>query len=133
MYHTACGILLCTAFVLNLADRRMLVLIGLVGASIFASAPRESAEQFYIFCITVEITVAILACALRARAASAIVDICVLLVIVHAMGYAMDGSPPFSPYRGIVKLLEILQLVMCIALSPVLAPILRNNDAKPTT
>lgn len=133
MYLIACGVLLATGLFVNRSDRRMLALTALVGVSIFIPVPRETAEQFYLFCAAAELTVAFSAYALRARAAGAIVDLCVLLVIVHAMGYAMDGSPPFSPYRGIVKLLEIMQLVSCIALSPVLAPILRNKDATPTT
>lgn len=133
MYLIACGALAGLGCILNISDRRMLALIALVSASIFASPPRETPEQFYFFCIAAEISVAVCACALRSRASGAIVDICVLLVIVHVMGYAMDGSPPLSPYRGMVKLLEILQLGLCIVLSPVLAPILRNHDASPTT
>lgn len=132
MYLIACGFLFFVGLILNRADRRMLALTVLVAVSVFIPVPHETPEHFYFFCIAAEIVVALSACVLRARAAGAIVDLCVLLVIVHAMGYAMDGSPPFSPYRGIVKLLEILQLSLCIVLSPVLAPILRNHDAKPT-
>lgn len=133
MYLIACGFLLFVGLAVNYSDRRMLALTALVGASVFVPAPRETAEQFYLFCAAAELAVALFACMLRARSSSAIVDICVLLAIVHAMGYAMDGNPPFSPYRGIVKLLEVLQLVMCIALSSILAPILRNSDASPTS
>lgn len=132
MYLFACGALLATGLILNVGDRRMLALTALVGASVFIPVPRETPEHFYFFCIAAEILVAILACTTRARAAGGIVDLCVLLVIVHAMGYAIDGSPPFSPYRGIVKLLEVTQLAFCIVLSPILAPILRNHDAEPT-
>lgn len=133
MYLFACGVLLLAALVVNHSDRRMLALAVLVGASIFSPVPHESAAQFYLFCISAEILVAISAYALRSNASGAIVDLCVLLVLVHIMGFAMDGSPPFSPYRGLVKLLEVLQLLLCIALSPIIAPILRNHDATPTT
>lgn len=133
MYQLACGALLFSALVLNITDRRMLALTALVGASVFLPAPRETALQFYGFCIAVEILVACLALALAARGSSIIVDVCAVLVIAHILGYALDGFPPFSPYRSIVKLLEVSQLLACVALSPLLAPLLRNHDAKPTT
>lgn len=110
----------------------MLALTLLVGASVFAPVPSHSEFAFYGFCIAAELTVALVAWGLRARASGMIVNVCVLLVITHLMGYALDGSPPFSPYRSLVKLLEVSQLVVCLALSPVLAPFLRNHDATTT-
>lgn len=132
MYLFACGVLVMAGLVANITDRRMFTLTAVVGASVFLSVPRESAGQFYLFCSLAEIAVAFLAVAARARASSAIVNLCVFLVIVHALGYSLDGNPPFSPYRGIVKLLEVMQLAACIILSPVLAPLLRNHDATTT-
>jgi hypothetical protein len=58
--------------------------------------------------------------------------VCAVLVIAHMLGYALDGYPPFSPYRSIVKLLEVSQLLACVALSPLMAHLLRNRDATTT-
>jgi hypothetical protein len=129
MYYPACGVLLAAGLILNCRDRRMLALTALVGASIFLPVPRETAEQFYAFCIVAEVTIALAVLALRNSAGVLIAETCALLVVAHLMGYALDGHPPFSPYRVIVKLLEVSQLVACVALSPILAPILRNHDA----
>lgn len=127
MYSIACGTLLLIGLLANLPDRRMLALTALVGASIFLPVPRDTALQFYSFCIAAEILVAVLAYKLGARAGIIVAEVCVVLVIAHVMGYALDGYPPFSPYRSIVKLLEVSQLLACVALSPILAPLLRNH------
>lgn len=134
MYQLACAVLLVIGLAVNITDRRMLALTALVGAStsIYLFVPRETAEQYYAFCIVAETAVGLGALALRNKAGVLIAEACALLVIAHAMGYALDGNPPFSPYRVIVKLLEVSQLVVCVALSPILAPILRNQDAKTT-
>lgn len=127
MYLTACFLIMAAGLGLNAFDRRMLALTALVGASIFIPAP-DTYEQFYVFCISAECLVGLLALIIRARASVLVAEICVLLVIAHLMGYSLDGSPPFSPYRVIVKLLEFSQLAACVALSPVLAPFLRNHE-----
>lgn len=132
MYLAACGALLAAGLVLNAGDRRALLLTALVGASVFLPAPHHSAEAFYTFCIAVDVAIGVLAWATRSKAGAAVADLCVLLVIAHIMGYALDGSSPFSPYRIIVKILELSQLAACVALSPILAPILRNHDATTT-
>lgn len=132
MYQLACAALLVIGLVLNVQSGRMLALTMLVGISIFVPAPMQSAQAFYMVCIHAEIGVGIIAWLTGTKAGVLVMDICVLLVLAHIMGYALDGSPPFSPYRIIVKILEVSQLVACAALSPVLAPILRNHDATPT-
>lgn len=128
MYGLACAALLAIGLVLNWQCRRMLAVTLIVGISVFLPAPHESAEKFYFFCIVAEVIVGLLAWASQSRAGTIIADICVLLVIAHVLGYALGGSPPFSPYRVIVKILEVSQLVVCAALSPILAPILRNHE-----
>lgn len=132
MYLTACGALLGASFLLNLHDRRMLALTLLVGVSIFIPVPRHDADVFYTFCIAFEMGVAFVALLLNARASVVVAELCALLAITHLMGYALDGNPPLSPYRVIVKLLEISQLTACVALSPSLVDILRNRDATTT-
>lgn len=134
MYLVACGALLAIAAALNLRDWRGLALTLLVGANIFMPMPQHTAEAFYSACIVAEVTV--LAGALlvfKCRASEMISYASALLVISHFMGYSLDaGSNPLSQYRGIVKILEVSQLLACLALSPVLAPILRNRDATTT-
>ncbi len=107
----------------------MLALTVLVGISVFIPVPFESAIKFYSFCALFEIFVGLCALLLRIEAGVLVASVCVLLVISHAMGYATDGSAPLSPYHVIVKLLELTELGICVALSPVIAPILRNRDA----
>lgn len=130
MYQLACGALLALSLILNLRDSRMLALTFFVGLSIFVPVPNASAEQFYVFCVVMEIGVALSALALDdERAGGWISSICALLVIVHVLGYYLDGNPPFSPYRAIVKILELLQIGVCVVLSPRAAHLLRNRHA----
>ena len=129
MYLIACGVLLAVAGALNLRDRRMLVLTLLIGVSIFIPAPRDTALQFYLFCIAAECVIGITAWRLHARASEPVAYACALLVITHILGYSLDGNPPFSPYRGIVKILEVFELLACVAFSPIIEPYLRNRDA----
>ena len=129
MYHIACAAFFFSGLVLNFLDRRMLALTVMVGVSVFIAVPSDTAEQFYAFCIAAETLVALLAWGLRSEAGALVATLCVLLIVAHCMGYAVDGSTPLSPYRVIVKILEFSQLLVCVALSPVLAPILRNQDA----
>lgn len=132
VYLLACGALMVSGLIMNCVDRRMFLLTALVGAGFFSPIPDNNAEIFYASCIAVEITVAVLAFHLNRKAGIVIADICVLLVLAHIMGYALDGHLPFSPYHIIVKMLEASQLLACVVLSPVLVPILRNHDAKTT-
>lgn len=128
MYLVTCGALLSLAAVLNLTDRRMLVLILAVGINIFFPVPAFTQAQFYGTCIALELMVLVVAVFYSARASSVSVFACVLLIITHFMGWTLDGSQPFSPYQLIVKFLEVIQLLACVALSPVFTPILRNHD-----
>lgn len=134
MYLVACGVLLAIGAALNLRDWRGLCLSLLVGVNVLLPMPMNTAEAFYSGCIMAEVTV--LAGALlvfKCRASEFISYASVLLVISHFMGYSLDaGSNPLSQYRGIVKLLEVSQLLACVAFSPVLCPILRNRNAKTT-
>lgn len=133
MYLGACGALLALSAILNAKDTRMLALTFFVAVSIFVPVPRASAEQFYLFCVVMEIGVGISALALDDEGAGGwLTSICALLVIAHVLGYYLDGNPPFSPYRAIVKILEVLQVGVCVAFSPIAAPVLRNRHALPS-
>lgn len=132
MYLLACGALLATAVVLNVRDVRMLALTLLVGATIFLPVPAHTQMQFYGTCILVELSVLAYCVFLQSRASCLMAHIVAAMLVAHFMGWMLDGSPPLSPYRVIVKILEFSQLAVCVALSPVLTPILRNSDATPT-
>lgn len=129
MYLPACGSLLLVAIILNFLDIRMLALTIAVGVTIFIPVPSSTAFQFYSFCIFSEALLGVFAYWTKTEAGFLVANACFLLVIAHLMGYALDGSAPLSPYHVIVKMLETLELGVCIALSPVLTPILRNQDA----
>jgi hypothetical protein len=132
MLHQAYAILLVLGLVLNRKDWRMLTITAVVGISVFIPVPRDTAEHFYFFCIGAECVVALIALSISSRASVAIAECCMLLVIAHVMAYYLDGNPPLSPYRMIVKLLESVQLVCCIVASSYVATLLRNHDAKTT-
>lgn len=133
MYQFACGSLAVFALILNCLDRRMFCLTLLIIGSILVPAPMGSAEQFYTFCVSVDLAIGFVAWRMAGTPGKWVADICVLLVISHVMGYALDGSLPFSPYHAIVKILEASELLVCVVLSPVVAPVLHNQDAKTST
>lgn len=130
MFLYACSSLLFVALLLNLGDRRMLALTAVVGALFLIPAPMASAEQFYSYCIVAEIGVAIAAYFIHADGTEAVIEVCVLLVAAHVMGYILDGSQPLSPYHVLVKILEFVQIAVCAVFSPAVKPLLRNQNAK---
>lgn len=132
MYLVACCVLLAVATALNLRDRRMLVLTLAVGINVFFPVPAHTQAQFYGTCIMLELSVLATAVFYPSRASCIAIYASLALIVVHFMGWTLDGSPPLSPYRALVKILECAQLVACVALSPVLTPKLRNRDAAPT-
>lgn len=129
MYLSACGSLLAVAVILNFRDVRMLILTVAVGLNIFLPVPSRTAFEFYFCCVLYEMALATIAWWTRKEAGFLVVNACAVLVLAHLMGYALDGSASLSPYHVIVKLLETIEIGICIALSPVLTPILRNQDA----
>jgi hypothetical protein len=132
MFEALCGVILFVGLVLNALDRRMLLLTVLVGVGFFLPAPNDSYNSFFIFVIYVDTIIGLAAMFLAARGSVLVAELSVLLVIAHCMGYALDGSLPFSPYHVLVKILEVAQIGACVAFSPILAPVLRNHDATTT-
>lgn len=131
-YLLACSALFVVALVANVTDRGMLLLTALVGVGFYWPQPTDSATAFYISCIAIELTVGAAAMYMDPKRGAWIAEIALLLVLSHIMGFTLDGSLPFSPYHLIVKLLEFSQIAACVALSPVIAPILRNRDEATT-
>lgn len=111
----------------NFRDPRMLALTFVVAASVFVPVPKESYEAYYDLCILGELIVAGAATCLRTPASGAIAALCALLVLSHVLGYHLDGSPPLSPYRILVKIFEHAEMVACIILSNPLRGKLRNT------
>jgi hypothetical protein len=128
MLLCAYAVMLAAALWWNRADRRMLALTLVVGASVFIPVPHDTADHFYQFCIASEIVVALAALALATRASLLIAELCLLLVAAHITGWVMDGSPPFSPYRAVVKLLEAAEMFTLIIASDRAARELRNRS-----
>lgn len=129
----ACALTMFLGLLLNVRDQRMFLLTAVVGAGFWVPAPTDTAIHYYVFCSSVQALVAIYAWRLRTPAALAVFEICIVLIVADIMGYTLDGSHAFSPYRAVVKILEFSQLAVCVVLSPVLAPILRNRDAPTST
>lgn len=111
----------------------MLVLTLAVGINIFYVVPDHSQAAFYSTCLALEVMVLAVAAFYGPKASVIVAYTSICLIIAHFMGWTLDGSAHLSPYRVIVRILEVTQLVACVALSPVLMPILRNSgDAKTT-
>lgn len=132
MYFYACGLFLFAALVLNLRDSRMLSLTLVVGASIFSSPPMDSRTHFYMFCIIVEIAVAIFAIVSKSKAGNIMAHICAVMTVAHIGGLILGGGLPLSPYQVIIKLLEFSQLLACVALSPAIRHTLKADYATTT-
>lgn len=127
MHAPVCLALLLLGAYLNANDRRALILLALVGLSVFTPTPREW-NNFYIFCISAEMIVALTALRLKIAASVPVALVCVLLVLVHLMGYYKNGYPAHSPYRVIVPLLEIMEILCCILASKRVAQFLLNRE-----
>lgn len=127
MHLPACFALLMAGYYSNAGDRRALLLLLLVGLTVFTPTPREW-TNFYVFCISAEMIVALLALRLKTAASVPVALVCVLLVIVHLMGYYKNGYPAHSPYRVIVPALEILEILCCILASKRVAQFLLNRE-----
>lgn len=121
-------VLLALAVWANRHDRRMLALTLVVAASVFIPSPTEW-PTYYVFNGLAEIVVALVALRLKAAASVAIVEICVLLVLTHFMGYYADGSLPFSPYRAALPMLETAEILCCVLLSTPVSSRLRNRES----
>lgn len=126
-HHPLCVGLLVLGVSVNLGDKRALILLALVGASIFTPTPREW-TNFYIFCVSAEMIVALTALRLKTAASVPITLVCVLLVLAHLMGYYNGGYPANSPYRVIVPTLEVLEILCCVLASKTLTLFLLNRE-----
>lgn len=106
--------LLIVAVAMNIGNWRMLVLTLAVGAGIFVPIPDA---HFYSVCALVECLVAACAIITTAPASKFVFRVSMMLVLFHSLGWWLDGYPPESPYRVLVKILEHAELVACILMS----------------
>lgn len=132
MFLLACGILLFAGLFLNLTDRRMLTLTGIVGANIFMPIPAETAAQFYSLCIIAELMVIAVCLSVKGRASCLLIHISIFMILAHVGGFVLDGSAPLNPYRIIIKFFEVSQILTCVALSVPVSQILRIKHATTT-
>lgn len=108
------AVMLVLGLVLNIGNRKMLALTGVVGAGVFAPVP---AENFYLICALGEMLIGCIALKLDSPASRMIARISWLLIIFHVMGFAFDGYPVTSPYHLLVKISEHAELLACILFS----------------
>lgn len=127
MLFPSYAFLLGAGIIANLRDWRMLALTCLIGVNVFVPIPSSTAVEFYSYCILAETFLIIGAVLLRTKASPLVIELATVLIIIHVMGYSLDGSEPLSPYRVIVKVCEYLQLLICIAFSSGILPSLRNR------
>lgn len=119
-------VLLALALWLNKRDGRMLVLILVVGISLFIPAPTDW-PRFYIFCGLFEILVALVALRLKTAASVPIVILAALMTYTQYLGYKIDGSLPFSQYSAALALLETSEILCCLLLSNPIKTFLLNR------
>lgn len=115
------ALLFAISMLLNLRDGKMLLLTFIVGCGIFFPIPDI---DFYVWCISIEILVYVMAKKINARGSVAIQWLSGLLALWHILGLIYDGSSPNSPYGILVKFSEHAELIMLIILSK---PIFGHN------
>lgn len=123
------AVLLVIGVILNFKDWRMLGITLLIGANVFAPIPSNSALSFYFCCSLAEMAVIAGALYLKTPGSLLVVEVSIVLIIAHLMGYALDGYQAMSPYRLIVKVCEYGELFACIFFSPVVCPHFRTKRA----
>ncbi len=106
--------LLMLALAINAGDIKMLALSAVIGVGIFSPVP---APCFYLICALGELLIALLAYRLDAAASPVIVRISIILIVLHFLGFILDGYPPGSPYHILVKTFEHAELLACIFLA----------------
>lgn len=119
MNHTAHYMLIAFSVFLNIKDRKaiLLSLAILANVTIPFTDLATSQGQFYFICGAAELTIAALALWLNITASRYVVTMCVCLTGFHLLGFCLDGYPPNSPYRILVKIAEFAEIISCIVFS----------------
>lgn len=99
---------------LNRRDKGMLLLTLVVSGGIFLQIPDQN---FYKWCIFVEVMVCIFANVINVSASRVVIWMSISLIVMHYCGYKLDGYPEDSPYHILVKICEHAELASCILLS----------------
>lgn len=127
MLFTSYAVLLGAGLIANVRDWRMLLLTVVIGVNVFAPIPSNTAEEFYAYCILAELFVIACALFLHTKSTAIVVEVGIVLIVLHAMAYHIDGSPALSPYRVLVKLCEYAMLCSCVFFSRGFLPSLQNR------
>ena len=127
MLFTSYAILLGAGILANVRDWRMLVLTLAIGANVFMPIPSTSALAFYSYCVIAELCIIVAAVFLSTKSSLLVIQIAIVLIVLHVMAYYIDGHPPLSPYRVLVKMCEYALLCSSIFFSKGFLPSLRNR------
>lgn len=130
MLFPSYAVLLGAGLIANYRDWRMLALTVLIGVNVFIPIPGSSAFEFYGYCILAELCVIIGATFLQTRSSIIVIELATVLIALHVMAYYIDGHPPLSPYRVLVKLCEYALLCTSIIFSQGFLPSMRNRMTK---
>lgn len=108
----------CAALWLNRKEFRMLLLSCVVAAGIFVPIPPAStASLWYFQCMLVELLVVLAAVRLNTTASVPVIMFAILLGMMHLTGIVVGPQPGVGPYRIIIPILEMSQLVVCILMA----------------
>lgn len=95
-------------------DWRGMLMCAVVGFGISVPIPDHN---FYAWCALVELVVIIGALWLRTPSSLPVYAISLCLMVMHYLGYKLNGYLPESPYHILVKIAEHAELVACILFS----------------
>ena len=113
----------------NRGDGKLLRLTLVVAASFFLDVPRTSQAAFYLTCITVELAVAWAAYVLETRASPLVIELCLVMVVAHIMGWSIDGHSSTSMYKVIMWTTEFSQILVCLAAAQPAITRLKNHES----
>ncbi len=106
--------LLLLALALNIGNKRMIALSAAIGAGVLAPVPEEN---FYLICVIGESIILTVALLFRTNASRIIARISVILILMHLLGWWLNGYPPESPYQYMVQICEYAEILSCIFFS----------------
>jgi hypothetical protein len=107
-------IMLNLALLLNFGNPKMTALTAVVGAGVFAPVPDAN---FYFLCVLGDLLIGLIALKLNTLASRAVSRIAVVLVVLHILGWILNGYPANSPYHLLVRISEHAELFACILFS----------------
>lgn len=131
MSHYAYYLLIITALAVNWGDKRAVALSTVIGVSLLLPVNKFTTWQnFYIVCALFEILITLLAVHINTRASDFIMVLSLMLCAFHFLGWWLDGYPPNSPYRPLVKIAEYAEIIACILFAKPLLRLLNHATSR---